>query len=134
MRRWVVVSSLGVLGFAPCAQADFRDWRVYPGGPVWVHETASAASGPGLFDRCYAIAVTDFVTANNTGEVWCVPPTGGSFEQLTSISTAGFASVALDAAPDVSGGFAPPRFAVTDPDLGQIWYGVAGGTPELAVQ
>jgi hypothetical protein len=74
------------------------------------------------------------VTANNSGEVWCMRESGGGLTLESKIDTAGFASVALDAAPDSAGTFTPPYFAVSDPILSQVWYGVAGGTPELAVQ
>ncbi|HET9315300.1 MAG TPA: hypothetical protein VFQ51_06895, partial [Vicinamibacteria bacterium] len=42
-------------------------------------------------------------------------------------------SVAMDRAPGIDTGFTPSYFAYSDPGAAQIWYGVAGQTPELAV-
>jgi hypothetical protein len=133
VRRWVVASSISLLATASHAQADWADWRVYQPGPLWVFETGNAPSGPQLFDRCYIIAVTDFVTANNSGQVWC-NQTAGPLTLENQIDTLGFASVAMDAAPTRGETFTPPSFAVSDPARAQIWYGVAGQAPELALE
>ena len=132
LRRWVVVSFLGLLGLASQARADWKDWLIVPGGPVWVFETGNAPTGPGMHDRCFIIAVTDFVTANNSGEVWCRSAFGTTL--MNKIDTVGFASVAMDAPLFLSPSLAAPYYAVSDPASAQVWYGVTGQPPELAVQ
>ena len=125
---WIV--SLAV---TPSARADWTQWQFEQPGPVFVGETATAPAGLGTRDRCVVLAVTDFVTANNSGEVWCSQE-GQGWTQYTQIMTASFASVAMVAPLNSSTSFTPPYFAVSDPGLAQIWYGVTGGVPELAVQ
>jgi hypothetical protein len=118
-------------GFAAQARADWTQWLVEPLPQVFVTETANASSGPNIPDRCNAVGGTN-VDFQEFGEVYC--QLGGSVVLMNRIETAGFASVAMDAAPDTGAPFVPPYFAIADLGSQQIWYGVAGQTPVLAVQ
>lgn len=132
LRRSLWVSSLAVLVLARGADAAWTDWTVNSPGNVFALETASASAGPGAYDRCVTYGYLELF-GGFSGEVWC-EWSGLGFSQVNSIPTAGDPSVAMDAALNSGTNIAPPFFAISDPDSAQVWYGIAGQTPELALQ
>lgn len=131
MRRSLVVCSIGLLGLASSARADFTNWYVHQETPLFVNETASAPATTGPNDRCVAFGITDFVTAAHGAEVWCTQ--SGALTQVNRIDTFDFASVAMATTPTSIGAVSAPHYAISDPGALTVHYGEAGQPPVVAV-
>jgi hypothetical protein len=133
MLRRSAVCSVVLVGFASWGYADWTNWTTSYPGPVFVQETASAPVSPGPNGRCVTFGILDFATAAKRAEVWCTQ--NGSLTQMNVIDVGDtLPSVAMDAPPDSFGIPTLPAYAVSDPVNQQIWYGIAGQPPELAVE
>jgi hypothetical protein len=133
MLRRSVVCSVVLVGFASWGYADWTNWSVHQPGPFFVQETASVPVNPGPNGRCVAFGILDFATAAKRAEVWCTQ--NGLLTQMNVIDVGDtLPSVAMNVPPDSFGIPTLPAYAITDPDNQQIWYGIAGQPPELAVE
>lgn len=133
VRRSIVVLSLILSAFASRAHASWTDWIVIETGQiVFALETATAPAGPAPNHRCVAAGVLA-PTWGFSAEVWCGDAAAGDLVKVNDVPTIDDPSVAMDAAPGVEDVPTPPFFAFSDPGAGQIWYGIAGQNPELAV-